>query len=249
MRKNQMLAKLRAGQPVAGCWMNCGSPVVAEIAAHAGFDWILLDTQHGYWDDSALLSAFQAISSTDTVPIARVLRNDPGLIGKLLDAGALGIIVPLVNSPQEAAQAVAAMRYPPEGQRSLGGSRLSFYGDDYFFTANKEIMVSMMIETREAAEHAAEILSVPGIDMGFIGPADLALSLGTFGRASAEHEALIEKVLAAGKACHVPMGIYCGSVEDAMRRAQQGFQFMPCVTDTSFISGGLCTILKQWHGR
>jgi len=229
--------------------MNVGSPILAEIAAHAGFDWILLDTQHGYWSDTELLSAFQVIAATETAPIARVLRNDFGLIGKLLDAGALGVVVPMVNSAEEAARAVAAMRYPPQGERSAGGSRLSFYGDDYFAAANPEIMVSVMIETRQAAERAAEILAVPGVDMGFIGPFDLGLSMGPSRYGSAEHEALIQGVLAAGKSCGVPVGIYCGTIEDAIRRAQQGFQLMPCATDTSFFSGGMRSLVKQWRSR
>jgi len=249
MRKNRILARLRAGEVSTGLWMNAGSPLLAELGAHAGFDWILLDRQHGHWDDAATISAMQVIGATDTVPIARVLRNDPARIGQLLDAGALGIVVPMVNTPQEAARAVAAMRYPPLGQRSMGGPRLRLYGEDYFAAANEEIMVAVMIETRQAAEHARDILSVPGVDLGFIGPVDLARSLGTWGQASEEHEAAIQGVLAAGKSCGTPVGIYAMSVEDAGRRAEEGFQFMPIANDIAILTGGMSDIVGQWRSH
>lgn len=249
MRQNQVLAKLRAGQPTIGFWMNTGSSLVAEFAARVGFDWILLDQQHGYWSDDSLLAALQVIAPTDTVPLVRVLSNQPGLIGKALDAGALGVVVPLVNSAAEATQAVMAARYPPLGARSAGGARNRLYGDDYFAAANQEILVALMIETREAAEHAAEIVAVPGVDVAFIGPGDLAFSLGTFGQKSALHESLIQQVLVAGQAQHVPVGIYCANIEDAIRRAKEGFLFVPCGDDLSLISQMTRDLVKAWRDR
>jgi len=249
MRQNQALAKLRAGQPTVGFWMNTGSSLVAEFAARAGFDWILLDQQHGYWSDDALLAALQVIAPTDTVPLVRVLHNEPGLIGRALDAGALGVIVPLVNSATEAAQAVMAARYPPLGGRSAGGARNRLYGDDYFATANQEVLVAVMIETREAAERAAEIVAVPGVDVVFVGPGDLAFSLGTFGQKSALHEALIQQVLVAGRARRVPAGIYCSSIEEAIRRANEGFLFVPCGDDLSLVGQATRGLVKTWRGR
>ena len=245
MRQNQILRRLRNNETVYGFWLTSGSPILAEVAVHAGFEWLLLDTQHGYWTYEGIINALQVIGPTETVPVVRVARNDPALIGKLLDAGALGIVVPLVNSPEEAQQAVAAMRYPPEGKRSVGGSRLRLYGDDYFQKANEEILVAVMIERREAAEHAEEILAVPGVDCGFIGPGDLGLSLGTFGRESEEHEAMLLHVLAAGQACDVPVGMPCPDVQQARRRAEQGFRFLTCGSDTAaFIEGMQRRILE-----
>lgn len=249
MRENKVLRRLRAGKATMGLWMNSGSPLMAEMGAHAGFDWVLIDTQHGYWDYAETIAATQVISATDALPIARVARNDPQLIGRLLDMGILGIVVPLVNSPEEAAAAVDAMRYPPLGHRSVGGSRLSLYGDDYTVAANGEILAAVMIETRRAAEQAHEILSVPGVDMGFIGPVDLALSLGTFGQDSAVHEAMIQGVLRAGQDCGVPVGIYAMGLEDAVRRAEQGFQFMPCMNDLAFYQRGLTQVVSSWRAH
>ena len=239
MRQNRALAKLRAGEAIYGSWLTTGSPVLAEMAAQVGFDWLLLDTQHGYWTYEATLNAFQVIGATETVPVARVAWNDMALIGRLLDAGALGIVVPMVNSREEAERAAAAMRYPPEGQRSAGGSRLRLYGDDYFPNANAEVMLAVMIETREAAERAEEILSVPGVNGCFIGPGDLGLSMGTFGRESDEHEAMLLKVLAAGNACGVPVGLPCTSVQIAKQRAEQGFRLLTCTSDSGACMAGL----------
>lgn len=247
MRENKILRRLAAGEATMGLWMNSGSPLMAELGAHAGFDWVLIDTQHGYWDYAETIAATQVIGATDALPVARVARNDPQLIGRLLDIGIMGIVVPLVNSPEEAAAAVDAMRYPPLGHRSVGGPRLSLYGDDYTVAANSEILAAVMIETQEAAEQAREILSVPGVDMGFIGPVDLSLSMGTYGQQSAAHEAMIQSVLKAGQECGVPVGIYAMGLEDAMRRAKQGFQFMPAMNDLAHYQGGLQHVVSTWR--
>ena len=229
-----------------GFWMFSGSPLVAEGGVQAGFDWVLLDTQHGHWGTTELLSATQMISASNTLPIARVQRNDPGLIGSLLDMGIMGVVVPLVNAAEEAAQAVAAMRYPPLGQRSFGGQRLGYYGSDYYPAANGEIMAAVMLETGEAVERADEILGVPGVDLGFIGPLDLSLSMGV-PIGSAEHEAAIQRVLQAGRRRGVPVGIYTGTTQEARRRAEQGFQFMPLVTDLPFLQQGLNAAAQEWR--
>jgi 2-keto-3-deoxy-L-rhamnonate aldolase RhmA len=249
MRQNKLLTSLRAGRATTGLWMNAGSPLLAELAAHAGLDWILLDTQHGYWGYNDILAATQVISATETTPVARVRRNDPALIGQLLDTGIMGVVVPMVNSPEEAQAAVDAMRYPPRGHRSVGGSRLGLYGEDYFDTANDKVLCAVMIETQQAAEQAEAILAIEGIDLGFIGPMDLALSMGVFGQEGAEHEAMIQHVLEAGQAQDVPMGIYCLTVEQAIERAEQGFQFMPCMTDLTFFQTSLGDMATRWKSR
>lgn len=248
MRKNQALAKLRAGEPTAGLWLNIPSPLIAEFGAHAGFDWILLDAQHGYWSYDSLLAAIQVISATETVPLVRALWNDPALLGQLLDAGALGIVVPMVNSAEEATRAAAAMRYPPYGQRSIGGGRLRFYGSDYIAAANDEVLCAVMIETRQGAERAAEILSAPGVDLGFIGPVDLARSMG-IATGSEEHEAIIRRILAAGQAHGTPVGIFCLHAEEAIHRAEQGFQFMPCALDLAILTSGMSAAVERWRSR
>lgn len=239
MRENSVLSRLRAGQPSYGLWLTIGSTVIAEDFAQAGLDWVLIDNQHGYWSHDALLATIQVVSHTPTLPIARAGWNDPALIGRLLDAGALGVVVPMVNSRADAERAVEAVRYPPLGKRSAGGSRLLDYDPDYFTTANPAIMLAVMIETVQAVERADEILSTPGVDCCFVGPGDLALDLGTYGQPGhPRHEEALQTVLAAGKKNGVPLGIACGSADVALQRVAQGFQFVDIGSDIGFIREG-----------
>lgn len=238
MIKNKALAKLKAGEPVACFWLTTGSTLLAEAAGRQGFDALLFDAQHGYWDEQGLLHALQVLDPAQVTPVVRVAWNDPARIGRVLDLGALGVVVPMVNSREEAERAVGAMRYPPDGYRSAGGTRLFLYSENYFLEANPEILAMVMIETRAAVERAEEILSTPGVDCGFIGPGDLALSLGTYGQPSEEHEQALLRVLAAGQKCGVPVGLACPTLEDALKRAEQGFRFLACNSDARlFLSG------------
>ena len=239
MRENTVLKKMRSGQASFGLILTVGAPILAEEAAQVGLDWVALDTQHGYWGDQALMNAIQVVSHTLTLPFARIGGNDPFLIGRHLDAGCLGVIVPLVNSEEEARQAVEAARFPPEGKRSGGGSRLRQYSQSYFTEANPEIFLAVMLETAQAVEHADRILSVPGVDCGFIGVGDLALDLGTFGRESQRHEEAIQTILKAGQRHGVPIGMPCASLQAARQRAAQGFQFLSTGSDTEFFWRGL----------
>ncbi len=233
MRRNRLLEKLRAGKPAFGVWLNVGSPILAEEAARMGFDWVLVDTQHGHWGYESMVNAFQVVTPTDTELVARVSYNDPGEIGKVMDAGTLSIIIPMVHSREEAQRAVAASRYPPAGIRSAVSSRLLLQGPDYMERANEEIMVTVMIETPEAAERADEILSVPGVDCCLIGAGDLAIAMGMFGKETEAHERLLQRVLEAGKRHGVAVGFPAGTVEDALMRADQGFQLLTCGGDIS----------------
>ena len=245
MMTNKLLARLRAREAAYGVWLTVGSPILAEEAALLGFDWVLLDTQHGYWGREAMINAFQVIGHTQTSLVTRVAWNDPGLIGPILDAGSLSVVVPMVNSREEAERAVAAVRYPPKGMRSGGGSRIKLYGADYYEKANGEVMVAVMIETREAVAHAEEILSVPGVDCCFIGAGDLAFSMGVFPNLSAEHEAAIQKVLSVGRSNGVVMGFPCANVKDALKRAGQGFQLLTCGSDIGAFKEGMVRTLKE----
>ncbi|MSP11438.1 MAG: 2,4-dihydroxyhept-2-ene-1,7-dioic acid aldolase [Chloroflexi bacterium] len=248
MRKNAVLAKLRAGQPTYGLWLGTGSTLLAEEAAHAGLDWALIDTQHGYWSNETILSTLQILSHTETVPLARVAENDPALIGRLLDTGAFGVVVPMVNTREDAQRAVASVRYPPQGSRSAGGSRLQQFGSDYFLAANPEIFLAVMIETVQALGKAEEILSVPGIDCCFIGPTDLALDMGTFGQPSDRHTAAIQSLVDICKRLGMPLGIYCPTLENVHQRTAQGFQFMNVGSDMSLFQRGLNEVKQELPG-
>ncbi len=238
MRPNTAKRLLKAGKPACGVWINWPSPVAAEALASIGWDWLVVDTEHGAIDLETLQNLFIAIGATPTIPMCRVPWNDPIHIKRVLDAGSLGIVVPMVCSAEDAAKAVSAAKYPPEGIRSSGGGRWRYWaGPNYAEEANDEIMVVVMIEHVDAVRNAEAILSVKGVDACFIGPNDLAWSMSPYGRArgSAEHQTLIDEVLRAAKKVGVPAGIHCQSPEEVTRRIDQGFQFLACQNDGAFM--------------
>ena len=172
MRSNKIKAMWREGKPAAAGWLSTGNTYLAEAMAHAGYDAVIIDMQHGMavTTDKAI-ACLQAISTTDTVPMVRLPWNDPQVIQFVLDAGAYGVIVPLVNTYDDAVAAGRASRYPPVGDRSFGANRARFYaGADYAEHANEEIIVLVMIETLQAVENLEQIAKAPGIDGFYIGP-------------------------------------------------------------------------------
>ncbi|HYM15276.1 MAG TPA: thiamine phosphate synthase [Dehalococcoidia bacterium] len=179
MRENTVKTKWRRGEPAYGAWLTIGSSFSAETVAHQGFDWVCIDMQHGIIGFETAVEMLRAIGTSRAMPFVRVPWNDVSIIGRVLDAGAMGVIVPMVNSAEEARAAATACRYFPEGARSYGATRAGLYaGADYFAHANAEIACIPMIETRQALERLDEILDVPGIDAVYVGPADLSITLG-----------------------------------------------------------------------
>lgn len=179
MRENTVKAKWRRGEVTYGAWLTIPSSLSAEAIAHAGHDYVCVDMQHGAIDYADALAMLTAISTTDAMPFVRVPWNEFGIINKMLDAGAMGVIIPMVNSVEEAQRAVAACRYAPEGARSYGPVRAPFYaGADYYQHANREVACVPMIETKQAVERLDDVLQVPGIDAVYVGPADLSITLG-----------------------------------------------------------------------
>jgi len=238
LKINTVKRKLAAGEPVVGTWLSLCSPVAAEYMAHVGWDWLVVDTEHSPVGFETTLHCFQAICTTDTIPLARVAWNDPTLIKRLLDAGAMGLVVPMIKSAEEANAAVAAMKYPPEGIRSLGGGRSMVYGDDYFARANDEIACIVQIEHIDAVNAAEQIMSVKGVDATFIGPNDLAGSMGiepNINVVDPRHEEAIQEVLRAAKKVGTPTGIHVATAEQARMRIDQGFQFVAITSDAGFM--------------
>ena len=179
MRENSVKARWRAGEVAYGGWLSIPSSLSAELMANEDFDYVCIDMQHGAIDYQLALTMLQAISTTPTMPFVRVPWNDPGIIMKMLDAGAMGVIIPMVNSVEEAQTAVGACRYHPAGNRSFGPLRATMYaGADYFAHANDEVACIPMIETEQAVESLDDILAVDGIDAVYVGPADLSITLG-----------------------------------------------------------------------
>ena len=248
MKKNTVKEKLVAGKPSVGTWLSLASPISAEYMAHAGFDWLVVDTEHSPIGFETTVQCFQAICTTDTIPMARVAWNDSMLMKRLLDAGAMGLVVPMVNSAEEAEKAVKSMKYPPEGFRSLGGGRAGLYGSDYMSWANDEIAVIVQIEHIDAVNRADEILSVKGVDACFIGPNDLAGSMGLkpdIHCKHPEHEKAVMRVLETAKKVGKPAGIHCVTVEAVNRRIDQGFQFIAMSSDAGLLRESATRVLSE----
>ncbi len=239
MRPNLSLARWRAGGQTIGAWLSLANTHTAEMLAHAGFDWLCVDLQHGLLDYTDLLHMLPAISTTDTTPIVRVAANDPAQIMKALDAGAMGVIVPLVNTREEAAAAVAACRYPPEGGRSFGPIRAALYGGrGYAAEANDQIACIAMIETPKGIENLEAIVTTPGLGGIYIGPSDLAYALGLppLGDTdNALHLATVERILDACQRHGVPAGIHTSSLAWAKQRLEAGFNFVTLGSDAGFM--------------
>ena len=249
MRKNLVKEKLKRGEPSIGTWLSTSDPLIAEVLAHAGFDWLNVDMEHNAIDLKDLQGCFHAIATTGTVPFVRVPWNDPQILKRVLDVGAYGVVVPNVKSPEEAQRAVQACRYPPEGFRGVGGLRARLYGGpDYYEKANEEIAVVLMIEDSEAVTCIAEICAVPGIDSLFIGPNDLAASLSVptgYDNPHPDHRAAVNRVLETAKRFGVPVGIHCGSADEVNRRIEEGFQWMPIASDVRLLDGAVRRALEQ----
>jgi 4-hydroxy-2-oxoheptanedioate aldolase len=241
---NTMKQKLLSGQPALGIVLGLGSPTAAGIAARCGFDFVLVDNQHGDWDDTATLAAFRAISLGNSIPVTRVRQNDFYAIGRLLDRGALGIVVPMVNSADEARAAAFAMRYPPFGGRSYAASLAVHYGADYDTWADREVFLAVQIETAQAADHAEEIMAVEGVDGCWIGPMDLARSLGVAPGAQIHQDAILRVVDACRKTGKIP-GIYTPNAKTARLRIEQGFRFVTAADDGGLIAEGAQEVLHQ----
>jgi 4-hydroxy-2-oxoheptanedioate aldolase len=239
MRRNQALAKWRAGEQTIGGWLMLANTHVAELMAHAGFDWLCIDLQHGLLDYADLLHMLPAISTTETTPIVRVAGHEPAAIMKALDAGAMGVIVPMINSRAETVAAIAACRYPPLGQRSFGPIRAALYGGSgYAAEANDQIACIAMIETREGIENLEEIVTTPGLGGVYIGPSDLALALGLPPRLDADEPAHAATVARIRETCArhgVPVGVHTSGVEATKARLSQGFNFVTLGSDSGFM--------------
>lgn len=225
MRSNTVKTRLAAGETVINAWLSIGSSYSAEGVGHSGVHSVTVDLQHGMLGFQEALHMLQAISATPAIPLVRVPDLDPSCIMHLLDAGAYGIICPMISTPEQAKALVAACRYPPLGNRSFGPSRgLLYGGKDYVARANETVMAIPMIETAEAVERVDEIITVDGVDMIYIGPNDLAFAIeGHVNLPRPQSERAIAAVVARAKQRGIPVGIFCSDAEDAHVRRGQGF--------------------------
>ena len=240
MRPNRIKQHWQEGKSAIGGWLSIPSSFSAEVMAHQGFDWLCVDMQHGIIDYQVAVTMLQAISTTETTPIVRVSWNDPAQIMKALDAGAYGVIIPLINTRADAEAAVAACRYPPDGFRSSGPTRAVLYsGRDYQEHANHEVLCICMIETRQGIENIDEICSVPGLDLVYIGPADLSLALGLPPRADVEEQLHLDTVQRIRETAHrhgIRAGMHCASAAFAAKKVMEGFDIVMLTSDVACLS-------------
>lgn len=238
MRENSALQVWRGGGQTIGGWLSIGNAYTAEVMSGMGFDWLCVDMQHGMLSYDDLTYMLPAISTQDTIPFVRVPWNEPYEIMKALDAGAYGVIVPMVNNAEEAAQAVAACRYPPDGNRSFGPIRAALYGGrGYAAEANGQIACIAMVETAEGIDKLDEIAATPGLDAIYIGPSDLGYALG-LGPAAFDdplHVETVGRIFAACRANGVAAGIHAGSLAFTRKCLEQGFNLVTLGSDAGFM--------------
>ncbi len=244
MIKNELKRKWSAGTATINGWLSIGNSFSAEIMAAQDYDSVTVDIQHGALDYSDMLNMFQAMRASGVVPMARVPWLEPGIIMKALDGGAYGVICPMINNRADAELLVASMRYPPLGNRSFGPTRANFSaGAGYAAEANGEILCLAMIETADAMANLDEIVSTPGLDGIYIGPADLTLGVTDgrlspgFDRQEEEMVAAIQTVLEAAKTNGIRAGLHCGTPEYAAKAIGWGFDMVTLSNDVRLLAG------------
>jgi len=243
MRKNIAKQKLLAGQATFGTWLSLGDFYSARILSQMGWDWLTLDLEHSPVDWSEAAKIFATIADSGCVPLARVPQGEHHFIKRVLDAGAFGIVVPMVETVGQAKAAIAAAKYPPVGNRSVGGAMhaMSFatFAENYYQYANDEILVVLQTESPLGVRNAEEIYALPGCDAVFIGPNDLRAQMRRTDGSDPtpeEHEAMIQKVVDAGKLHGTPTGIHAMDPAEALRRAEQGMQFIAVGSDLAMLA-------------
>ena len=237
---NALKTAWKSGQKTINGWLAIPSGFSAEVMAQAGFDSITVDLQHGVQDYQSMVQCFQGMQKHPVLPMVRVPWNEPGIIGKVLDAGAYGLICPMINTREEAQALVSYMRYPPAGKRSNGPIRAGIYGaaSGYQATANEEILCLPMIETQQAIDNLDSILDVPGIDAVYIGPSDLAFSRGgtpTLDQETQQAMDTYQQILDATKKRSLNACIHCGTPAYAARMLKMGFDMVTISNDSGIM--------------
>jgi len=236
--------RVLSGELMVGTWLNLGSSLTAEIAGRAGFDWVLVDLEHGAGDHESLVHQLQAVEGTPAAALVRIACNEPARFKRVLDLGASGIVVPWVTTAAEAAQAVAAMRYPPQGIRGVAKlNRANGFGEGfehYLATANEELLTVVQIETEPTLERVGEIAAVDGVDVLFVGPLDLSVSLGIpqqFDHPS--FRVALAKVVSAARAAGKAAGILLARPEQVAQTVADGFTFVGLGSDGGLMAEGM----------
>ncbi len=251
MRPNRLREIWQSGGAAVNGWLAIPNGFSAETMAHQGWDTLTIDLQHGVADYQSMVGMLQAISTTPTVPVVRVPWLEPGILMKTLDAGAYGVICPMVNTADDAAKLVAYTHYAPRGTRSFGPVRALLYGGaDYPQKANDTVVVFAMIETAQALDNLDAILAVEGLDAVYIGPSDLSLALGctpTFDDLDPKAAEAVDHILGRAKAHGVVAGIHNGAPEAALKRIAKGFQFVTVSSDARLMATGAQQVMAAMN--
>ncbi len=255
MRTNPVKQKLREGKPSFGTWLSLGDLYATRVLARMGFEWLTLDIEHSAIDWSQAAMIFAAIADAGCVPLARVPRGTHDHIKRVLDGGAWGIVVPMVNTVEEARIAVAAAKYPPAGNRSLGGGMHAINFDttsaEYFRHANDEILVVLQTESPTGVANAEAIYSLEGVDAIFVGPVDLRANMRAADGSEAtneEFEALLARVVEVGKRVGTPTGMHTMDAQTALRRADAGMQFIAIGSELRMMTQKAQEVLQALTG-
>ena len=252
MRENAIRRLWRDGGAAINGWLAIPSSFSAETMAHQGWDSLTIDMQHGVVDYQAALAMLTAISTTETTPLVRVPWLDQGIIMKMLDAGAYGVICPMINSAEEARRLVAACRYPPAGQRSFGPIRALLYaGADYATHANDTVLSFAMIETRDGLDNLEEIAAVEGLDGFYVGPSDLSLALGCTPKLDQEEAPVVEaidRIVRVAKENGKVAGIHNMTPEYALRMIDKGYSFVTIGSDARLMVTATQDVLGAMRG-
>ncbi len=244
---NPIRETLLAGKPSIGSWLNLASPLAAEVMAAAGYQWLAVDAEHTYYDMELIAHTIRAIEARGAIPLVRSWDHDPVTIARLLDAGAWGLVFPHISTPQQAEAVARAMRYPPAGTRSIGMGRCRTISPNYRESANDLVLCIPQIEDLEGIENSEAIARVEGIDVGFLGPADLAMSMGVE-LGHPDHEAALQRFREGCKRAGTPSGIPVGDGAGARRRIAEGFQYIDLTNDMHLLEGAARQALLDAQG-
>ena len=242
--------RLEQGETLNGCWLNLGSPVTAEIVGRAGFDWVLIDLEHGAGTEKDVLHQLQALEHTHTAAVVRVESSERQRIHRVLDFGADGIMCPRVNDLAEAKQVVSGLRYPPDGGRGVAKMvRATGFGDDfsdYYENAKRRLLGIVQIETVKVLDHVEDIAALDGVDVLFIGPSDLSMELNIFGQFDHDRfrDALRLTVSAAEKA-RKAVGILLPDPDDYPTYRAMGIRMLACGSDATFVAAGARSMVSK----
>lgn len=245
--KNELKRRVKANEQLYGTWITVESPMMTEMMSSLGFDYFVFDTEHAPLNMLTVQTLMQAMRpNTKTTPIVRVWWNDIVAIKRALDIGGYGVLVPWVNNKEEAELAVKATRYAPDGLRGCGPRRASMFDPEYLKTADKEIMVIVQIETRQAVKNIEDICSVEGIDSTYIGPADLSASYGHLGNMSyPDVQEAIDIVFDASKAAGIGAGIHEASGSTIPERMKKGYNLVTLGNDLIYARKGVQAHFKE----